>query len=246
MPLERQNQRYNIMTVIVALSIIVIYAIHIFQYQDAWDPVNIAEATIESLMIIGIMLYNYKMVSSYIVGITAGLIGGIYGIMDWEMVLFFSLFGLMITIIRILSGTKTGEIKLPDKPLDRVDYLLNLRSIHPVNIDHLYRAMYIVIMLTVMNSIKNNYMPGNSFGSDNIFTVFIICIPLFLGILYGMNSIDALVFGFIAYGAETLVCLQYYQVELEMSLMFQATVRIIMMFMCAYSYWFGMNQFEED
>lgn len=208
---------------------------------------NVAVVFGNSFMLLAIMCYNYKMIAAYMTGVASGIISyGLGGNIDGLTFGMFSAVGLLIGTIRVLHLERSGKYKFESKGIKRLAEWGGFDALKIVEIDHLYRAMAIVVLATLVVTLKDT--EGVRLAAYDINLAIIVASPFIIGAFWCFGSIDFYISELFITGIELgvldMAAQSVYGNSPEM--WFELGVRILITFTVVYSFWFGNKQSEKE
>ena len=241
-----KEKRYKAMLSILFTLAIIIYAIYFVQI-GTFDAKTCGEATYVVCMMFAMMTYGYHLAVSYIFAIFGGISGWLIGKLGTcQIILLFSLVGFLITMIRATGGRRGKQLYEIKSPIKRLEQMLfDNYGVHRTEIVH--KLIIITVMITVViqgsRTIDPNYILGNAVIGYAIWEF----IPLFTMLVYAVGVEDAYPMWFVgsAYNAMWYVGM-YLVSDLDINMMYYTAIEIMLMFVCAYSMWFGNRYHEKE
>ncbi|MBR1455297.1 MAG: hypothetical protein IJ593_11765 [Lachnospiraceae bacterium] len=196
--MTRGTKRYLNKVISVITVIIIIWSFYLCKYTD--DNINnITNAFIQSMIILAIVGYKDNMMYSLLTLMAASMVEVIIYNQSGTLSLMFSLTALLMLSIRIIFKIKSGEIKQPENPINRLLQIPDI-EIEPIRIDKTYLLCIVAVMTMLVTDRMKELLNSGTVAKDlqSVFMlVSTIYFPMFTSTLIAFNLYEALYMKFI-------------------------------------------------
>lgn len=241
--LTKHEKRFMGMIACISVAILMIYLLYLTQYPEGNSLRNLCNATSQSLIIIMLMIFPKELISAYAVLLLAGVVSVIGSEKtNGYVLIFFSLVGILIYIIRYIYGRNYGYIRYGKNIKERFMNFLN-DKLKVIELSGVYKLILTFIMLSVIINNQRSILEG-----ANISTIYngttisalqisaVTNIPIFTFMILALNLKDGMYLKVIESAIFIMALTQIYIANPDKTYYaFEIFEMLIMMFIPVYS-----------